>query len=92
MAEFDIMNKGGISRSGNILDVAIEQGVVEKSGAFLKYQGTVIAQGRDAAKEVLEENAKLLEQIEKEVMSKGKNTDEISIGVTSSDEDQIVEE
>ncbi len=90
-AEFDIMNLGGISREGNILDVAIEQNVVEKSGAFLKYQGQVIAQGREAAKEALRENPKLLESIEKEVITKSKSSDEISVGVTH-DDDAALEE
>ncbi len=91
VAEFDIMNVGGISREGNILDVAIEQNVVEKAGAFLKYQGTVIAQGREAAKIALQEDHKLLEAIEKEVMNKGKSTDEISIGGSSEDDDLVAE-
>ncbi|OQA83382.1 MAG: recombinase A [Microgenomates group bacterium ADurb.Bin238] len=70
VAEFDIMNQGGISKVGNIIDVAVEQGIIEKSGAFLKYQGNVIAQGREASKEVLLENQKLLKTIEKEIFAK----------------------
>lgn len=68
--EFDIMNSGGISRIGSVLDVAIDQGIVEKSGAFLKYQGNVLAQGREAAKEALSEDKDLLHKIEKEIRSK----------------------
>ena len=70
VAEFDIMNQGGISKVGNIIDVAVEQGIIEKSGAFLKYQGNVIAQGREASKEVLLEKQKLLKTIEKEIFAK----------------------
>ncbi len=68
--EFDMMNEGGISKLGGILDVAIDQGIIEKSGAFLKYQGNVIAQGREAAKEVLKEDKDMLHKIEKEIRSK----------------------
>lgn len=68
--EFDIMNNGGISKVGSVLDVAIDQGIIEKSGAFLKYQGSVLAQGREAAKEALTEDKELLHKIEKEIRSK----------------------
>jgi len=70
VAEFDIMNQGGVSKVGNIIDVAVEQGIIEKAGAFLKYQGEVIAQGREASKSALEENQKLLKTIEKEIFTK----------------------
>ena len=69
-AEFDIMNIGGISWIGSVLDVAIELEVVQKAGAFLKYKGKVIAQGRQAAIEVLNEDSKLLAQIEKDIHEK----------------------
>lgn len=62
-AEFDIMNEGGISLSGDVLDLAAEIGVVEKSGAFYKYKGEVLAQGREAAKKYLEKNPKVIEEI-----------------------------
>lgn len=67
VCEFDIMNAEGISRTGGVLDVAIEMGILEKAGAFLKYQGSVLAQGREAAKQALSEDAKLLSTIEKEI-------------------------
>jgi recombination protein RecA len=62
-AEFDIMNEGGISLSGDVLDLATEMGVIEKSGAFYKRKGEVLAQGREAAKKYLEKNPKVMEEI-----------------------------
>lgn len=62
-AEFDIMNVGGISKSGGILDVGIEMGIIAKSGAFLKYDEKLLGQGREAAKIYLEENPKLADEI-----------------------------
>jgi len=66
-AEFDIMNKGGISRIGDILDLAVAAEIVEKSGAFFKYEGRMLGQGREAAKKFLEENPKITEEISKKI-------------------------
>ncbi len=71
-AEFDIMNVGGISASGGVIDVALELGVIEKSGSFLKYEGEVLAQGREAAKLLLEEKSDLMKKIEKDIHKKVK--------------------
>jgi len=71
-AEFDIMNVGGISRSGNILDLAIEPGIVEKSGAFFKYGKAMLGQGREAAKIFLEKNPKVAKEIEAAIWKKTK--------------------
>jgi recombination protein RecA len=65
--EFDIMNEGGISQIGSVLDVAVDRGIVNKSGSFYKYEGEVLAQGREATKEALEENHKLTKKIEAEI-------------------------
>lgn len=66
-AEFDIMYNQGISKSGDVLDLAVENGIVEKSGAWFAYNDAKIAQGREAAKTYLEENPKVLEEIAKKV-------------------------
>ncbi|MBI2009602.1 MAG: recombinase RecA [Candidatus Chisholmbacteria bacterium] len=66
-AEFDIMNEGGISHTGGIIDVATDLNVIEKSGAFLKYKDQVIAQGREAAKVTLSENHRLAKEIEADI-------------------------
>lgn len=62
-AEFDIMNKGGISVSGDVLDLAVALDLVEKSGAFYKRDGEVLAQGREATKKYLEDNPKVMMEI-----------------------------
>lgn len=71
-AEFDIMNVGGISETGNILDVATGLGIIEKSGAFLKYGKIMLGQGREAAKVFLDEHPKVAKQIEEEIWKKTK--------------------
>lgn len=72
IAEFDIMNNCGISKSGNILDVAVDFDIVEKSGAFFKYNKDIIGQGREAAKAFLNEHPKVYKQIESEIWKKVK--------------------
>ena len=69
-AEFDIMYNEGISSTGALLDLALEQGIVEKRGSWLSYKGSQLAQGRDAAKEVLKNNADLYAEIETAVKAK----------------------
>ncbi|MDQ5972542.1 MAG: recombination protein RecA [Patescibacteria group bacterium] len=66
-AEFDIMYNQGISVSGDTLDLAVEDNIVEKSGAWFAYNGEKIAQGREAAKKYLEANPKVLDKIAKQV-------------------------
>lgn len=75
-AEFDILNVGGISKLGDLLDTAIAYGIIEKAGAFLKYNGETIAQGREAAKAILAEKPDLMEKLKKEV------TDKVNAGAT----------
>lgn len=67
-AEFDIMYNEGISRSGDVLDLAAEHDIVEKSGAWYAYKEAKIGQGREATKKYLEENPKILDEISKKVM------------------------
>ena len=69
-AEFDIMYNEGISKTGDILDLGVEYGIIEKSGAFLKYNGETIGQGREAAKKLFKENPKLMAEIEQKVRKK----------------------
>jgi recombination protein RecA len=67
VAEFDIMYNEGISRSGDIIDLAVQHGIVEKSGAWFAYNGEKISQGREAGKKYLEDNPKVMEEIAKKV-------------------------
>jgi len=69
-AEFDILNIGGISKLGDLLDTAIAYEIIQKAGAFLKYESQTIAQGREAAKAILAEKPELIEKIKKEVIAK----------------------
>ena len=69
-AEFDIMYNEGISNTGALLDLALEKGIVEKRGSWLSYKGAQLAQGRDAAKEVLKANAELYTELEALVNAK----------------------
>lgn len=69
-AEFDIMYNEGISHTGSLLDLALEQGVVEKRGSWLSYKGSQLAQGRDAAKEALKNDPALYEELEEIVKAK----------------------
>ena len=66
-AEFDIMFGEGISREGNILDLAAEVNEVQKSGAWYSYNGEKIGQGRENAKKYLKDNPEICEEIEKKV-------------------------
>lgn len=66
-AEFDIMYNQGISKSGDILDLAVEKGIVEKAGAWFSYGGEKISQGREAAKTYLDANPKVRDEIAKKV-------------------------
>jgi recombination protein RecA len=68
-AEFDIMYNEGISNTGSLLDLALEKGIVEKRGSWLSHKGNQLAQGRDAAKELLKSDPKLYKEIETEVLA-----------------------
>ena len=69
-AEFDIMYNEGISKTGDVLDLAVIHGVVGKAGAWFDYKDGKIGQGREATKVYLKENPKVLEEIEKAVRKK----------------------
>lgn len=73
-AEFDIMYNEGISKVGDVLDLAVQYGVLDKAGAFLKYNGETIGQGREAVKRVLKENPELFAEIEEKVRAKAEAT------------------
>ena len=64
MVEFDIMFGKGISRSGELLDMAVELNIVEKSGSWFSYNEAKLGQGRDAVKKILEDNLEICNEIE----------------------------
>jgi recombination protein RecA len=72
IAEFDIMATGGVSRGGELLDLAVEVAVIEKSGAFYRYGKTMLGQGREAVKEFLRDpkNKKIAKEVEEAVWKK----------------------
>ncbi|HOU51557.1 MAG TPA: recombinase RecA [Smithella sp.] len=69
-AEFDIIFGEGISREGDVLDLAAENGIIEKSGAWYSYKGDRIGQGRDNSRIFLKENPDIMAQVENEVRVK----------------------
>jgi recombination protein RecA len=70
VAEFDIMYNEGISKTGDVLDLAVLHNIVGKSGAWFDYADAKIGQGRDASKEYLKKNPELLAEIEAKVRAK----------------------
>ena len=62
--EFDIMYGTGISKAGEIIDMGVELGVVKKSGSWFSYGDTKLGQGRDAVKQLIEDNPELSEELE----------------------------
>lgn len=71
-AEFDLMFNEGISRSGELVDLGVAKGILQKSGSWFSYDGQKLAQGRDAVKKLLQENPDLADEIEAKIMGNGK--------------------
>ena len=70
VAEFDIMFNEGISRIGSILDLGADLGVIDKKGTWFSYNGNRLGQGREAAKEELRKQPKLIDELEKVILAK----------------------
>ena len=68
-AEFDLMFNEGISHSGELVDLGVAKGILQKSGSWFSYDGQKLAQGRDAVKKVLQENPDLADEIEAKIMA-----------------------
>ncbi|UJF28621.1 recombinase RecA [Kaistella sp. 97-N-M2] len=73
MAEFDIMYGEGISKTGEILDAAVDMGIVKKSGSWFSYAETKLGQGRDAVRDMLKDNPELAEELEGKIREEIKN-------------------
>ncbi|MDE7349442.1 MAG: recombinase RecA [Muribaculaceae bacterium] len=69
-AEFELLFGEGISRVGEIVDLGVEHGIIQKSGAWFSYNGSKLGQGRDAVKRVLKENQELAEEIADKIVDK----------------------
>lgn len=72
IVEFDIMYGEGISKVGEILDIGVEFGIVDKAGSWFSYNGNKIGQGRDAVKGILKDNPELADEIEAKIREKMK--------------------
>ena len=79
-AEFDIVYGEGISKAGNILDMAVNMDIIEKSGSWFSYNGERIGQGRENVKKLLQDNPKMLEEVDAKVRANFKKGFEESLG------------
>ncbi|MBE5742888.1 MAG: DNA recombination/repair protein RecA, partial [Clostridiales bacterium] len=73
-AEFDIIYGEGISQTGCLVDLGVEYGILEKSGSWFAYNGEKIAQGRDKAKDYLENNPEIRAEIESKIRNSANQT------------------
>ena len=89
--EFDIMYNEGISQASSVIDLGIEHGIFEKKGAWVSYQGNLIGQGREAAKEHLRTHPDFMEQIVREIIQKVRTSGGIGLakGAFESKEDPV---
>ena len=79
-AEFDIIYGKGISKASEIMDVAIELGVIEKSGSWFSYEGQKVAQGKDNTRKYFEDNPELMKELESKIMARIANGDPVGSG------------
>jgi len=73
LAEFDIMYGEGVSKVGEILDIAVEFDIIQKSGSWFSYDGTKLGQGRDAVKQMINDNPDLMDELETKIKAAIKN-------------------
>ena len=91
-AEFDIVYGEGISKAGNILDMAVNLDIIEKSGSWFSYNGDRIGQGRENVKKYLRENPKLLEEVEEKVRANFAKAFEQSLGEEIEEDDDELDD
>ena len=75
-AEFDIMYNEGISKAGDVLDLGVSDGILDKAGAFIKYNGETLGQGREAVKKLFKEKPELMDEIEAKVREAAKTSED----------------
>ncbi|MBQ2989386.1 MAG: recombinase RecA [Clostridia bacterium] len=88
VAEFDIIYGKGISKAGEIIDVAIELGMIQKSGSWFSYNGEKVAQGKENTKKAIAENEALMKELEEKIKLRGKDIDLTADDAYSLDEDE----
>ena len=91
-AEFDIVYGKGISKEGNVLDLAVNLDIIEKSGSWFSYNGERIGQGRENVKKYLADNPKILAEVEQKVRDNTKKAFEQSLNEEEIEEDNTEEE
>lgn len=67
-AEFDIMYGEGISKVGEVIDLGVDNDIIKKAGSWFSYGDTKLGQGRDAVKQLLEDNPELMEELEEKIV------------------------
>ena len=87
VAEFDILYGKGISKAGEIVDIAIELGLVQKSGSWFSYNGEKLAQGNDNARKAIASNEELMKELENKIKAQGEELDLSAGEAYSLDED-----
>tara|TARA_B100000700_G_scaffold70665_1_gene78390 strand:- start:1085 stop:2080 length:996 start_codon:yes stop_codon:yes gene_type:complete len=73
VVEFDIMYGKGISKSGEIIDLGVEMNIIQKAGSWFSYNENKLAQGRDSAKQIIEDNPELMKELESKIKEKINN-------------------
>ena len=90
-AEFDIIYGKGISKEGNILDIAVNLDIIEKSGSWFSYKGERIGQGRENVKKYLQDNPEVTKEVEQKIRDNFNAAFEKSLGDEEVDEEQETE-
>jgi recombination protein RecA len=92
IAEFDIMFNEGISRTGAVIDLGTEFGIIDKKGAWFSYKGQRLGQGREAVRDELKKNPKLLDEIEAQVIQAYRDKRPQALGKPQTEVEAAVEE
>ena len=87
VAEFDIIYGKGIAKAGEIIDIAIELGIIQKSGSWFSYNGEKVAQGKENTKKAIQDNPELMKELEDKIKLRGKDIDLTADDAYSLDED-----
>lgn len=90
-AEFDILFGQGINRVGEIIDAATDMGILKKSGSWYSYQGNNIGQGRDAVKELLDDNPELADEVAQQVMDQLAHEGKLHLSLDDSEGEEVEE-
>ncbi len=92
IAEYDV-TQDGISKTGAIVDVGVEMGIISKSGAFYRYGEEMLGQGKEATKEYLKENEQLANKITEEIMKKNKSGGTpVEVGVEEDEDEEEIDQ